>query len=129
MMADTITALRQALGETRWCDIEATVTQLFQAGVGVSEASWPTTTPINEVLTWLDQTIAKMCTPYNISGFLLIAFCDDAQDSAIELTCTSHDLWPALREGLTPTLTRLAEEHTITLTIFSFGTALAAALQ
>ncbi len=103
--------------------------QALQTGAGVNETTWPPATPLPELLAWLDQTIAAMRTPYGISGFLLIAFCDDARDAALELTCTTREIWPALREGLSPTLARLAGEHTITLIVLAFGTALAAAMQ
>ncbi len=128
-MADHPNILRRTVDAAHQRALEGAVLQALQTGAGVNEATWPPATPLPELLAWLDQTIAAMRTPHGISGFLLIAFCDDAQDAAIELTCTTRTLWPVLREGLTPTLARLAAEHTITLTILAFGTALDAALQ
>lgn len=85
--------------------------------------SSPPLRSLTEALTWMDSCAAEAQAHCSSCTFILSVYSKGANVPAIEIRCTSIDLWPVLREGLIATLARLLTSGIVVILHLSISVA------
>jgi hypothetical protein len=96
----------------------------LRQGKGVTHTTWEAGTPIETVLAWYDDQVARARTPYGMSA-LKLAVLGEAGPPLYEALLPRRSAWEAAqRDQLAAALAPLLAKQTITTAVASFGGAL-----